>query len=223
MKKNKMMRLASILLVCVLLTTSVIGGTFAKYVTTAGGSDSARVAHWGFEATTENTLKNLFNTNSDTGILSSDKTADGKQLIAPGSTGTVTFTFVNESDATTAPEVAYKITVDTNGSSDLSDELEAALVFKLDNGADMTWTELLAAIEALSGDASGSKEYAAGTAVPAAFGVDKDHTITWTWAFERTGMDATDTAMGNKLIAALETLTLQINVTVEQIDTYPST
>ena len=31
MKKNKMMRLAAILLVCVLMTTSVISGTFAKY------------------------------------------------------------------------------------------------------------------------------------------------------------------------------------------------
>lgn len=31
MKKNKMMRLAAVLLVCVLLSTSVIGGTFAKY------------------------------------------------------------------------------------------------------------------------------------------------------------------------------------------------
>lgn len=47
MKKNKMMRLASVLLVLTLLSTSVISGTFAKYVTSADGSDSARVAKWG--------------------------------------------------------------------------------------------------------------------------------------------------------------------------------
>ena len=48
MRKNRMMRLASVLLVLCLLTTSVISGTFAKYVTTVGGRDEARVARWGF-------------------------------------------------------------------------------------------------------------------------------------------------------------------------------
>ena len=48
MKKNRMMRLAAFLLVCVLLTTSVISGTYAKYVSTTTDSDSARVAKWGF-------------------------------------------------------------------------------------------------------------------------------------------------------------------------------
>lgn len=47
MKKNKMLRIASILLVVTLLSTCVISGTFAKYVTKAEGSDSARVAKWG--------------------------------------------------------------------------------------------------------------------------------------------------------------------------------
>ena len=44
MKKNKMMRIASALLVAVILTTCAISGTFAKYVTSTPGSDSARVA-----------------------------------------------------------------------------------------------------------------------------------------------------------------------------------
>lgn len=47
MKKNKMMRLASSLLVAVLLTSSVISGTFAKYVTEGHAEDEARVAKWG--------------------------------------------------------------------------------------------------------------------------------------------------------------------------------
>ncbi|MBO4363300.1 MAG: hypothetical protein J5912_02835 [Clostridia bacterium] len=45
--KNKMMRIASILLVATLLTTCAISGTFAKYVTKASGEDTARVAKWG--------------------------------------------------------------------------------------------------------------------------------------------------------------------------------
>ena len=47
MKKNKMMRIASVLLIAVLISTCAISGTFAKYVTKAKGEDSARVAKWG--------------------------------------------------------------------------------------------------------------------------------------------------------------------------------
>ena len=47
MKKNKMMRIASVLLVAVLISTCAISGTFAKYVTKVSGTDSARVAKWG--------------------------------------------------------------------------------------------------------------------------------------------------------------------------------
>ena len=58
MKKNIMMRLSALLLVAVLLTTCVISGTFAKYVTTGTATDSARVAKWG--VTVEAKLDDLF-------------------------------------------------------------------------------------------------------------------------------------------------------------------
>ena len=48
MKKNIMMRVASALLIAVLLTTCAISGTFAKYVSTASGSDTARVGNIDF-------------------------------------------------------------------------------------------------------------------------------------------------------------------------------
>lgn len=51
MKKNRMMRVASALLVAVLLTTCAISGTYAKYVTSDEGSDSARVAKFGVNIT----------------------------------------------------------------------------------------------------------------------------------------------------------------------------
>ena len=47
MMKNKMMRVASVLLVAVLLSTCAISGTFAKYVTSNDASDNARVAKFG--------------------------------------------------------------------------------------------------------------------------------------------------------------------------------
>lgn len=49
MRKNKMMRVASALLVAVLLTTCAISSTFAKYVTADEFTDTARVAKWGVE------------------------------------------------------------------------------------------------------------------------------------------------------------------------------
>ena len=47
MKKNKFMRLASVMLMLCLITTCAISGTFAKYTTSATATDTARVAKWG--------------------------------------------------------------------------------------------------------------------------------------------------------------------------------
>ncbi|MBP5239468.1 MAG: hypothetical protein J6Z15_02625 [Oscillospiraceae bacterium] len=47
MKKNTMMRIASVLLVAALISACAISGTFAKYVTKTSGTDTARVAKWG--------------------------------------------------------------------------------------------------------------------------------------------------------------------------------
>ena len=57
MKKNKMMRIASVLLIVTILSTCAISGTFAKYVTSATVGDNARVAKWGINIAMEgNTL-----------------------------------------------------------------------------------------------------------------------------------------------------------------------
>ena len=47
MKKNKFMRLASVMLMLCLITTCAISGTFAKYTTSGTATDTARVAKWG--------------------------------------------------------------------------------------------------------------------------------------------------------------------------------
>lgn len=218
MKKNNMMRLASVLLVLVLLTTCAISGTFAKYITANEATDTARVAHWGFTSAGVIEFK-LFDTSADTGI----QTISGTNLIAPGSNDSVQFTLVN-ADATTNPEVAYKITVDTTGSSTSIDaELEEAVTFYLDDDTqELTWVELIAAIKALSGHESGSKEYAPGAAVPTALTNATTHEIGWNWEFER-GDDAGDTGLGNHIVEELAKLQLKIKVTAEQLDTYTVT
>lgn len=93
MKKNKMMRLASGLLVAVLITTSTISGTFAKYVTADIAEDSARVAKWGVVVTADGTLfgKTYLNATGDTpGADDADpatitvKSSNDEKVVAPG-------------------------------------------------------------------------------------------------------------------------------------------
>ena len=111
MKKNRMMRVASALLVAVLLSTCAISGTFAKYVTTETGSDSARVAKWGVAFTAQSDLfKTSYTTDDEdyTDMEISVKSSDDKNVVAPGTTGT------GYSFATTGtPEVSYRVTFAT--------------------------------------------------------------------------------------------------------------
>ena len=76
MKKNVMMRVAAMLLVCVLASTCGISGTFAKYVTSTSSQDAARVAKWGFEPA-DLMLDNLF-LSSYTNVVSNN----GEDVIA---------------------------------------------------------------------------------------------------------------------------------------------
>ena len=215
MKKNKMMRLASCLLVAILLTTSVISGTFAKYTTTAGSQDSARVATWGFKDASID-ITGLFKD-------AYDGTVQGKaDVIAPGTANSATFKFnYDASNGSTTPEVDYTFTVDTTGST-IADDIKnnANITWSLDNGAYGDWDTLMADIAKLSGDASGTMTYKAGTAPTGFTTADETHTISWKWAFEdaknTTTQDATDTAMGNK--ATLDEVKIVINVTATQVD-----
>lgn len=55
-KANKPLRAAGILLLATMLTTCMTAGTFAKYTTSASGSDSARVAKFGVITQVDGTL-----------------------------------------------------------------------------------------------------------------------------------------------------------------------
>ena len=228
MKKNRMMRLASILLVCVLLTTSVISGTFAKYTTSVESKDAARVANWGFQASNSMDLTNLF-----LSTYSNVNSKDSDNLIAPGTAGSAKFQFKYDETSGDAPEVSYKFTVAVSASCDPHIKENKNIQWKLDTGAWGTWDNLIKDIQALSGDASGSKSYTPGT-LPAAFGTDdKEHTIEWQWIFNETESgtlvydldgdstaDATqdeyDTYMGN--MADLEDVSIKITISATQVD-----
>ena len=111
MKKNIMMRVASVLMVAVLLSTCAISGTFAKYVSSSHATDSARVAKWGVEFVVGS---DLFDTSYDTHdeyytqMTLSVKSDDDDNLVAPGTSGDG-FTFAT----TGTPEVSYRVTFAT--------------------------------------------------------------------------------------------------------------
>ena len=238
MKKTKLMRAALLLLVLTLITSCFVGGTFAKYTTSATGSDTARVAKWGFKGASTINLDNLFQSVYYKHEAGTDKeTVKSKtNVIAPGTGGLAEFNFTyNETDA--APEVAYTFTVSTDGSA-CADSIEknTNIKWSLDGklaphvgkpsdanyAAEGSWAALLAAIEALDGNKTDNK-YNPGE-LPTGFGkTDNEHTVAWQWAFETApngvvdaSQDATDTRMGNA--NDLAKVTLKITVTATQID-----
>ena len=112
MKKNKMMRLASAMMVLTLMSTSVISGTFAKYVTSDSATDTARVAKWGVTVTAEGSLfaetyKKTDNTpgdgNASVSVVSSGPMGDN--VVAPGTKNEDGITFA----ITGEPEVAVRV------------------------------------------------------------------------------------------------------------------
>lgn len=229
MRKNKMMRLASCLMVLVMLSTCMISGTFAKYTTSASSEDGARVAYWGFQASNEMDLDGLFADAYD-----NVDSVDDADVIAPGTSGNSTFTFAWDEDvsaygkpvAVTGPEVAYTFAVDVTADCDELIKNNKNIQWKLDNGKWGTWDELIASIKALAGDASGEATYEPNT-LPAAF-TDKDdvHTISWQWIFtgndtytvdgETMTQDQYDTYMGNA--AELDDCSINIAITATQVD-----
>ena len=82
MKKMSFMRMAALMLLLCLASTCAISGTFAKYTSTATGSDNARVAKWGWDTTT--LAVDMFDTAYATDVKSGDTT----NVIAPGTTAT---------------------------------------------------------------------------------------------------------------------------------------
>lgn len=92
MKKNKIMRLAALLLVVCLMTTSMLSATFAKYTTEDYAGDGARVAKWGVSLQVVGTLYGesyqeciVSNTEENIEVQSIDFARDGRDsVVAPG-------------------------------------------------------------------------------------------------------------------------------------------
>jgi hypothetical protein len=128
MKKNIMMRIASVLLIVTLASTCVISGTFAKYVTTSENSQSARVAKWGITLDVTGSLfgtqydAKSSTTNSNKISTSSTNTTNNvfadTNVVAPGTQGDTL-----SISASGTSEVAYTLSVVTTATDKTPKEI----------------------------------------------------------------------------------------------------
>ena len=139
MKKNRMMRLASGLLVAVLATTSMISGTYAKYVTTTSATDTARVAKWGVTvAATKNLFDETYVKDDEEAVFEGDFSVDENDdvnVVAPGTKGSMYFSIDG------MPEVAVDVEVNFEAVED------ALSMITLPEGTYVDYTEATYATE----------------------------------------------------------------------------
>ena len=212
MKKNKILRLASVMLMLCLITTCAISGTFAKYTTNGTGSDTARVAKWGVTVTVSGV--SLFDTtyNSDK-VLSSETDV---KVVAPGTSGTLAdITISGEPEVATEVTIAGTLTLTgfdaycpivftvdgvTYGTNDTTATNKSATV------ADLK-TAVEEAIAALS-DSFDANETLDASAL--------NSNISWAWANVEAN-NAKDTALGDAAATGTApSVTLSLTVTVDQ-------
>ena len=242
MKKNVMMRVASLLMVCVLATTCGISGTFAKYVTSDSGEDFARVAKFGvtitdnFSSMFETTYEKHSAIDGGSDDLSVKSTVD---VVAPGTDGELadfTFTGTPEVDVTVEYDVTLTFTgdwlADVDGDDAIDDEY-CPLIFTVKLGAGAakdlfidgtdikTMAELATAVKTEIEKAN--TYYDAGKAMSE---IANDLEVTWRWDFVKDVVtyqsDECDTDLGNWEInkdgAVAPTVTLEVGVTITQVD-----
>lgn len=233
MKKNKMMRLASAMMVMTLMTTSVISGTFAKYTTQDSGSDVARVAKWGVkvEAINFDMFTEDYKTDDDTATFTGDYSVSSANtddlieddVLAPGTSGS----FANIK-ITGIPEVAVNVKIDATV------EVSDNWIVEGDFYCPITVTVGTEGISGLEYDSatefataiknkieSKSAQYAPNKNLAEVYDTT-NLDLAWAWAFEGAAdskqTDVKDTALGDAAVSTDLTLNIGVKITVTQID-----
>ena len=242
--KNKTMRAASILMVAVLLSTCAISGTFAKYVTSDNGTDTARVAKWGvtidvFNDLTDPDTDEMFGTQYDNEISTSVKkvlSSNGNDVIAPGTEGTLAKVTISGT-----PEVVVDLKADVDieltGWVDSTSAVYFPLVITVGTTpVDFSSCDTIDKVEVAIEDAiikaiisgvttetsgtgrTATKRYDANN--PFASDADADVIVTWEWPFSiNDANDVKDTYLGDQAaVDAASTITIDYTVTATQVD-----
>ena len=201
MNRSWVSKFAGLVLVLTLITTSLVAGTYAKYVTTATGTDTVTVAKWsavidGKAATTTTAAIefDIFSTIDDSGV--------NGHLLAPGTSGYFTLDY-----NMTGTQVAHNllITMDVDN--------KFASIENFDFFSDEAHNDVLTpsggAIKLLDADFAPDSP------------TDSAITVYWAWPFENppggTLNDAADTENG---VTPVTGAAVTLNFTATQLDTY---
>ena len=204
----KSMKIALVLLALVLITSCIVGGTFAKYTSSQGAEDTADVAAWSFKfdtsetdevdiATTDITF-NLFNTIKTTGSVDNEN-AVVTDMLAPGTEGSMEISIKNDSDVVADWTVVYTVNYAATA---------VPLEFTLTPDDADSWTTDI-------DDLNDEGRFAVGDAA-------KTFTVYWRWSFTPTvdgKTDVTDTALGIAAYAGTQVAPIvTCTVTATQVD-----
>lgn len=203
-KKHWTLRAAGLLFALVLITSCFVGGTFAKYVTSGGGHESARVAKFGVTMSVANDTAFQKTYRTDNGSVSTTITnsvdSNGHEnLVAPGTKGS-NFVVLSISGE---PEVAVNVKIEASGTDvflkvgDYPDLTTAAGSGTFHLAADyypITYT--------LTKTGAATPNYPANTDLTSAIG---EYKLSWEWKFEG-GNDKADTLLGAITAGGMTTL-----------------
>ena len=195
-RSSMMVRLVAVLAVTMMFTMCFVGGTFAKYTSSATGTDSATVAKWDIKvggtniATNDTFTFDLFKT-----IKDSNGTADEADMspvdgtiIAPGTRGSFDIDIKNDSQVNATYAIDYTVTNTDN----------IPVKFSVDG---TNWFDDINYLDVRS--------------VAINMGATATVTVQWMWEFERIDGDTQDTPLGS---AASATLTVSAAVSAIQVD-----
>ena len=195
-RSSMMVRLVAALAVTMMFTMCFVGGTFAKYTSSATGTDSATVAKWDIKvggtniATNDTFTFDLFKT-----IKDSNGTADETDMspvdgtiIAPGTRGSFDIVIKNDSQVNATYAIDYTVTTTNN----------IPVKFSVDG---TNWFDDINYLDVRS--------------VAINMGATATVTVQWMWEFERIDGDTQDTTLGS---AASATLTVSAAVSAIQVD-----
>ena len=228
------MRVAGLLLALVLVTSCFVGGTFAKYVTSGSGQDSARVAKFGVKITANGTMFAKEYATDDgnvSGTITSSVVSSGEsKLVAPGTKGNM-FSMALAGTPEVAVRVQYTATLTLNDNwKDADGKFYCPLQFKIPtySAEDQEWVNMVVDgthfdnAEALRREVESkidafSATYEAGTPLNSLTAADhKAPSVSWEWPFEDTAVgakqtDIKDTYLGDQ---AAEGKAAEIQLTV---------
>ncbi len=212
MKKNTIMRIAAVVLMCTLVTACFASSTFAKYTSAADGRDVARVAKWEIvQGEGANAVKitganpvitvDLFSYTDATGNVDENGVNDDAKVIAPGTTGSFGIDAIfNNSEVTANIEVKIKSVTNSAGIPVVIKKGDTVLY----NGSTITNAQIVKQDVAIGGNLAAQD-------------------ITWEWVFEKgaddvakAANDDADTTLGT--MATLPTITVELEIVATQVD-----